>query len=93
MMVDYGNFKWLNEGEMKIEEDKIVMKAPQRYLMISKIPMIPRRLWSCRIRITGRSAVLNLQISALMQLSVLLLKMVSRMMRMGAILMGRMRSG
>lgn len=28
-MMDYcENFKWLNEGEIKIEEDKIVMKAP-----------------------------------------------------------------
>lgn len=24
----YENFKWLNEGEIKIEEDKIVIKAP-----------------------------------------------------------------
>lgn len=28
MMDYYENFKWLNEGEIKIEEDKIVMKAP-----------------------------------------------------------------
>ena len=107
------NFKWLNEGEIKIEEDKIVMKAPPLTDFFcggttdSEEGVLPKSLCNAPYYYTEIEGDFVLQVKVshdfkdtydsasvmVMQLSVLLRKMNSRMMRMGAILMGKIRSG